>query len=599
IWDIPGTYEVQFRVTDDEGGTGELDEPMIIEIQNGLPIADASVDHSPPGSPVTIVTVLSFDGSGSVDGDCMGVNIANWEWDWENDGIFDAEGETQEHSYDTIGHYEVQLRVTDDEGATDLLDSPLEIDVVDFGWAITFGTVNGYTRGYDVASDSAGNVYTTGSCWYSVDFDPGPDESEPSKKGPFIASYDSAGRYRWSHSWNQTGSPTAGNGIVIDNDEYVYFTGNFAGTIDFDPGPDVDNHTADGAWDVLLMKFDTSGNYIWGKHWGHTYTEYGRAVAVGEGGKVFVAGTFEGAVDFDPSVSATHWHTALGKQDSFLSAFDSNGKFLWANAWGGNDPDPLYDYPWGVAGDQLGNVYVAGQFYGTADFDPGSGVSNLISDGDIDGYLVSYNAADGALIWAYAISSSGNYDAGKGVAVDDYGYVYLSGVIDDTCDLNFGPGVNNFSTVGWNDAFLAKYDWNGAYQWAYSWGCASTYTRAFGICLTSDGHVALGGTYAGSVDFDPGPGHSDWTSNGETDIFICYFSLGGTFGWAKAWGGSEAECSYNLGPGMASDTSGNIFTTGYFLGSVDFDPSGNTDLHEPPGDDHAAFISKFLPDGSW
>ena len=128
-WYIPGTYKVQFRVTDDEGATDTLDEPLEIIIENALPtaVADASTYNA------IVDEVIDFDGSDSHDNDCDGEEIVEWEWDWENDGVYDDTGETQSHSYLIEGTYYVQLRVTDDEGATDKLDEPLEIQVVEDG----------------------------------------------------------------------------------------------------------------------------------------------------------------------------------------------------------------------------------------------------------------------------------------------------------------------------------------------------------------------------------------------------------------------------------------------------------------------------------
>lgn len=600
-WDEIGTYEVQFRVTDDEASTDVLDEPLTIEVQNALPTAAATVYHFPPGQPVTVKTVLQFDGSTSADNDCLGLEITNWEWDWENDGAFDDVGETQNHTYNEIGHYEVQLRVTDDEGGTDLLDEPIEIDVVDFGWAFVIGTPVGGTLCYDVASDQYGNLYVVGSTWYDADFDPGPGTTEPSEKGIFIASYTSAGDYRWAYSWSTAGSPDEADGVAVDNQGpgYVYLTGSFAGLHDFDPGPGVDNHTPDGARDAFLLKFDLDGLYQWGKHWGHSGYEYGRGVAVGGDSKVYVCGSFEGSVDFDPSNGYTEWRTATGIRDSYLSAFDSSGSFLWVNAWGGTDADPYLETAYGTAADDYGNVYVTGAFMGTADFDPGPNTHNLTSSGDCDGYLAHYAASGGNYMWAYAISSTSDYDRGNRVTVDDSGMVYLTGNFDNTVDFDFLTGTTNKTAIGWEDAFVAKYTFNAVLQWIVTWGgmTGSGYTHGLDLDVSPNGKVTVGGTFEETVDFDPGIAHSDWTSNGQEDVFIVRLANDGTFEWAGAWGGTDRDSRYALG--VASDSLDNAYIGGFFFGTVDFDPSDDVLNLESPSDYEATFVSKFLPDGSW
>jgi PKD repeat protein len=122
---MPGIYHIQFRVTDDEGQTDTLDVPIEVEIVNALPTAAASADNYTPD----VGEEVNFDGSGSHDNDCDDQAIVKWEWDFENDGTYDAEGMNVSHSYDSPGLYEVQLRVTDDEDGTDTLDTPLKISV--------------------------------------------------------------------------------------------------------------------------------------------------------------------------------------------------------------------------------------------------------------------------------------------------------------------------------------------------------------------------------------------------------------------------------------------------------------------------------------
>ena len=43
----------------------------------------------------------------------------------------------------------------------------------------------------------------------------------------------------------------------------VYTTGAFSGTIDADPGPGASNLTAGGTGDVLVSKLNSSGDFVW------------------------------------------------------------------------------------------------------------------------------------------------------------------------------------------------------------------------------------------------------------------------------------------------------------------------------------------------
>jgi len=74
---------------------------------------------------------ILFDGTLSYDNDCGGNSIVMYEWDWNNDSTYDDEGPELSHSWGTEGTYYVQLRVTDDEDETAVLDEPMEITILE------------------------------------------------------------------------------------------------------------------------------------------------------------------------------------------------------------------------------------------------------------------------------------------------------------------------------------------------------------------------------------------------------------------------------------------------------------------------------------
>ncbi len=124
-FDVVGTYFVDLRVTDDEGAMDALDKPIEVLVENALPtaVAQANTYNALVGD------WIDFDGTGSHENDCGGQAIVLYEWDFDFDGSFDSvmEGPTPTVEFNFEGTYQVQLRVTDDENGTDMLDEPLEI----------------------------------------------------------------------------------------------------------------------------------------------------------------------------------------------------------------------------------------------------------------------------------------------------------------------------------------------------------------------------------------------------------------------------------------------------------------------------------------
>ena len=110
-WDIPGTYTVVLRVTDEDGSTGTAFTTIVIS--NIMPIADPSGPYQGLEG-----QAISFNAGASYE---PGDNITFYEWDWNNDGVYDEgaaiPGTT--HQWDVPGTYSLRLRVTDEDGTMD------------------------------------------------------------------------------------------------------------------------------------------------------------------------------------------------------------------------------------------------------------------------------------------------------------------------------------------------------------------------------------------------------------------------------------------------------------------------------------------------
>jgi len=389
----------------------------------------------------------------------------------------------------------------------------------------------------------------------------------------------------WARTWGGV-DDDIGFGVAIDGSGNAYVTGQFMDTVDFDPGPGVDEHTSNGHNDIFLSKFDSNGEFLWARTWGGSFNDLGWGVAIDGSGNAYITGDFMGTVDFDPGPGADE-HSYNGVYDIFLSKFDSNGEFQWARTWGG-DYD---DYGNGVAIDGSGNSYITGLFWGTVDFDPGPGVDEHKSYGDSDIFLSKFDS-NGEFQWA---RTWGGYDRATayGVAIDGSGNAYITGYFEGTADFDPGPGVDEHPSNGVYDIFLTKFNSNGEFQWARTWG-AYNWDMGYGVAIDGSDNPYVTGYFMETVDFDTGPGVKEYASNGLADIFLSKFDSNGDFQWAHGWGGIYDDFGY----GVAVDGSGNAFVTGGFLDTVDFNPGPGADWHTSNGH-HDIFLSKFPPDGYW
>ena len=450
-------------------------------------------------------------------------------------------------------------------------------------WAKAMGG-NGNARGNSIAIDGSGNVYTIGTFETISDFDPGAgvfNLTSQNYEDIFISKLDASGNFVWAKAMGGVNSDY-GYSIALDGSGNVYTTGSFNSIVDFDPGAGVANLNASGGFDIFISKLDASGNFVWANAMGvgGTSWDVSFCIALDVSGNVYTTGIFSDIVDFDPGAGVTNL-TSAGLNDIFISKLDASGNFVWAKAIGGADTD----YGYSIALDGSGNVYTTGIFGGTVDFDPGAGIANLTSVGSYDIFISKLNAS-GNFVWAKAMGGSGGEES-YSIALDGSGNVYATGVFSDTADFDPGAGIANLTSVGGNDIFISKLDSSGNFVWAKAMGGMS-YDYGNSIALDASGNVYTTGNFEGTSDFDPAAGVANLTSAGINDIFISKLDTSGNFVWANAMGGINIDYGYSI----ALDGSGNVYTTGFFQFTADFDPgSGVANL---TGWGNNVFVAKYF-----
>jgi hypothetical protein len=201
-------------------------------------------------------------------------------------------------------------------------------------------------------------------------------------------------------------------------------------------------------------------------------------------------------------------------------------------------------------------------------------------------------AGDIDFLWAKQIGGSGS-DEGFGITIDSDGNVYTTGYFEGTVDFDPGVGITNLTSAGGRDIFISKLDSNGNFVWAKRIGGASD-DYGNRIFLDSSGNVYTTGLFGGIVDFDPGSGTNNLASNGSNDIFILKLDRNGNFVWAAAMGGTGDDGGF----GIALDSNNNVYTTGVFYNTADFNPGpGVFNMTSAGGMD--IFISKLDSDGNF
>jgi Secretion system C-terminal sorting domain/Beta-propeller repeat len=436
-----------------------------------------------------------------------------------------------------------------------------------FKWAKSFGNT-GADFSHEVITDAVGNHYLTGEFEGTVDFDPGAGVSNLIATGlhdVFVCKYDISGNLVWARQMGGSNDDVAYS-VCVDVSGNVFLTGTFYGTVDFDPGASAVNLTSNGFTDIFVVKLNSSGNYAWAKSVGGLYMDAGLCIRTDNLGNCYITGTYDDVVDFDPGVGTTTLST-VGSSDAYVWKLDALGNFSWIKNFVGSSQKGGF---W-LGLDNSGNVIVTGSYASTVDFDPGQGTYTLTSVGGIqtDVYIVKLSSS-GNFVWARSMGGIG-FEIPRAMAIDKLGNIYTAGQFNSsTADFDPGVGTANLSlsTPTAPDIFVSKLDASGNYLWAKKIGGLSP-KEAYGIAIDTTMACYITGVYQGTADFDPGIGTYNLTSAGGSDIFIEKLDIIGNFVWAKALGGTLTD----VGRSITVDLSGNIYTTGQYIGTFNF----NTD----------------------
>jgi hypothetical protein len=379
------------------------------------------------------------------------------------------------------------------------------------------------------------------------------------------------GQTEWAKSIGGT-SLDQGSDVVMDNFGNLYTTGFFEGTVDFDPGAGAVNLSSVGSRDFFIAKYDNLGQLIWAKGIGGGSHEHARSIVLDASGNIFIAGDYNGLVDFDPGVGFS-FKDVKGASDIFVAKYDSQGNFIWAKTFGGVGIESCRD----MSLDAFGNLIITGVYQGTSDFDPNGGVISMTSAGQFDAFLLKLDVS-GNYVWAKSIQSA-NSNYVNQVIVDHIGNINIVGDFQGIADFDPSNATFSMTTIGNKSAFFAKYSPQGQFINATMIG-GSGFEIGKAIAVDLQDNIYITGDFRGVVDFDPSGSTHFVTSSGIRDIFVAKYTTQGELVWANKIGGTGDDQA----TAITLDNNNEVFVAGYFNGSMTlsnlktFTSAGNTDI---------------------
>ncbi len=324
--------------------------------------------------------------------------------------------------------------------------------------------------------DSSNNIYITGDIKIN----------ETEDTDAFLAKFDNSGNIIWYITWGGE-YVDAGTGIAFDSSGNVYMGGS---TSSF--GPDV----PDANW--FLAKFDNAGNQLWNYSWGTNEGEWGGKIAVDSSDYIYYIGSTWGHGGPSANVGLVKFNTA--------------GVIQWARYWGPGG----YDSPADLVIDSSDNIYIVA-------------ASDTRGLGGRDVALIKYDSA-GILLWDTAWGSTG-YDQPRGIALDNLGNIYITGMTD-----SYGAGDY--------DIFVTKFDGVPNQLWNFTWGGINS-DIARDLVFDTSNNMYIGG-------------YTESFGSGSSDLVSIKYDNSGIQQWNKTWGGTDyEECR-----GIKIDSSNNTYITG-------------------------------------
>ncbi|MFM9983724.1 MAG: T9SS type A sorting domain-containing protein [Flavobacteriales bacterium] len=331
---------------------------------------------------------------------------------------------------------------------------------------------------------------------------------------------------------------------------------------------------------LLLMSFvffvsicanAQQANFIWGKQYGGPDSHLSRTICTDPFGNIITSGHFSGFADFDPGTGSTNL-TSNGLKDGYVGKLDNNGNYLWAVSFGGVSDDEVWD----IATDNFGNVIVVGSFNSPSfDADPGPNTATINAQANFTtcAFVIKLDA-NGTYLWSasYSTPLQSSYAAAKAVDADSNGNITVCGEMNlaQFDEIDFDPG---FGTNELNENyryFFLKLTPSGAFVDVFGLeGSYNSIAQISDMEVDNESNIIFSGYYYYLLDFDISATDYEINGNGYYFSFVCKLGASGEFQWVSAINDqfSSLYCS-----SLDIDNDGNIFLTGRFASTTDFNP---------------------------
>jgi hypothetical protein len=286
-----------------------------------------------------------------------------------------------------------------------------------------------------VEADAAGGVFVAGYFRGVVKLGPRPFRSYPDKAA-FVGLLDSAGAHVWSEQYGHI-TDYAYPGLIQTPGGELIHTGGSDPTREF-TGKKMKRVPRMMDLGLVVARYGVDGERLWRHRFGRGSDNLTTLVDLDPHGNIVIAGSYGGALDFHGERAVE----AGTMSDVFVAELDPSGAHVWSRSFGGSG----HQYAVGLAVDDRGSVFLAGQFdRGPLDF----GGEPLTAEGMSDGFVVRLDD-DGRHVWSRRFGGEQIQFPG-GLTLDSRGDPVITGSFSGLLEL----GDDLLASAGGHDVFVA------------------------------------------------------------------------------------------------------------------------------------------------
>lgn len=432
-----------------------------------------------------------------------------------------------------------------------------------------------------IATDSNDNVYIRGTIG-AVTATFGSISVTGAANTAYLAKINSSGTVLWVRLMSSTTHLEVHSVAVDSSTGDIYASGRHRG---FTAGTVTQSVTT--SIDAYVVKYDATGNAVWGKSWGGAATDMAMRVHVQDSSSIIVSGTIQssasaGAVSVAFDSLPPLVPTGVNASEGVVAKMNaSDGSFVWATMATGTGNEEVL----GIKTDSTGNVYITGWF-SSASLTVGS--TTLTCAGVNDVWVAKLNSS-GQFQWARSGGGS-DVDAAFALVIDPSDNIYVAGYFgaygSTTKNGVFGTTtlVSAGATLGLGDGFIASWNSSGTFRWALSTETATGHGFVGTLGLSDNGDLLA---HAGSISGNIVVGSITTTYAGTAGAtLISFANVGGaqttttttTTSTTVPPSSSTTTPTSTTSPGSTTVPSGNNNTSG-----TTSDGSGSTSTTAPSG----------------